>query len=475
MTSTTRGPAAAIFPILAINVAIFAMLQSLLVPVLPIIQADLGTTPAVVTWTLTAWLLTAAVSTPILGKVGDMIGKRRTIVIALGAAALGSLVATFAPNIELVIVGRVIQGFGAAVFPLTYGIARDEFPSARMPSIIGALSAIMGIGSGLGTVLAGPIESAFGWRGLFWIPMILFVASATATRFVVPESPQRTGGKINWLAAVLLAGWLVSLLLPLSFGTRWGWASTNVIGLFIAAAVLFAAWIAVEVRSANPLIDMKLMRLPGIWTNNLTALLFGASMFGVWAFLPQLAQLPASAGFGFGASVTQSGLLMLPMLVAMAVAGFASGPIVPVVGFKYQLALGAAFVALSSAALALFHASQWEVSVAGAVFGLGLGFGIAAMASLIVQTAPAGQTGVASGMNSNLRTIGGAIGAALMSALVTGNLQANGQPAEIGFVTGFFAMAGLATLAIAVAFLVPGTRRATVAMDPLEQLVPAEA
>jgi len=475
MANPSSGRPAAIFPILAINVAIFSMLQSLLVPVLPIIQADLRTTPAVVTWTLTAWLLTAAVSTPILGKIGDMIGKRRTIVIALGAAALGSLVASVSPNIELVIAGRVIQGLGAAVFPLTYGIARDEFPTARMPSIIGALSAIIGIGSGLGTILAGPIEGLFGWRGLFWIPMILFVLSAAATRLVVPESPTRTGGRINFVAAILLAGWLVSLLLPLSFGTRWGWASSNVIGLFSAAVVLFAAWMVVEIRSANPLIDMKLMRLPGIWTNNLTALLFGASMFGVFAFLPQLAQLPASAGFGFGATVTQSGLLMLPMLVAMAVAGFASGPIVHVVGFKYQLAMGAAFVAVSSAALALFHATQWEVSAAGAVFGLGLGFGIAAMASLIVQTAPAGQTGVASGMNSNLRTIGGAIGAALMSALVTGHLQANGQPAEIGFVAGFFAMSALATLAIAVAFLVPGTRRATVAMDPMEQLVPAEA
>ena len=459
MTQPSSGPRAAIFPIIAINVGIFAMLQSLLVPVLPIIQRDLNTTPAVVTWTLTAWLLTAAVATPILGKVGDMIGKRRTIALSLLAAALGSLVAGLAPNIELVIAGRVIQGMGAAVFPLTYGIARDEFPAARIPSIIGALSAIMAIGSGLGTILAGPIEASVGWRGLFWIPMLLFVASAIATRLVVPESPVRNGGRINWLAAILLAGWLVTLLLPLSFGTRWGWASTNVIGLLLAAVVLFATWMAVEIRSANPLIDMKLMRLPGIWTNNLIALLFGASMFGVWAFLPQLAQLPASAGFGFGASVTQSGLLILPMLVTMAIAGFASGPLVPVVGFKYQLAAGAAFVALSSAGIALFHASQWELALAGAVFGLGLGFGIAAMASLIVQTAPAGQTGVASGMNSNLRTIGGAIGAALMSALVTGNLQANGQPAEAGFVAGFLAMAALATLAMAVAFLVPGTRR----------------
>lgn len=302
--------------------------------------------------------------------------------------------------------------------------------------------------------------------------MLVFVAGAVTTRFAIPESPQRSGGRINWLAAVLLAGWLVTLLLPLSFGTRWGWASANVIGLFVASGLIFAAWATVEIRSANPLIDMKLMRLPAIWTNNLTALLFGAAMFGVFAFLPQLAQMPASAGFG--ASVTQSGLLILPMTIAMAIAGFLSGPLVPVVPFKQQLAAGAAFVAASSVGLAMFHATQMQIMIAGGVSGLGLGFGIAAMASLIVQTAPANQIGVASGMNSNLRTIGGSIGAALMSALVTGNLQGNGMPAEAGFVEGFYAMGALATVAILVAFLVPGKRRAT-APDVVLGALAAEA
>ncbi len=246
MNSPLRGPSAAVFPVLAINIGAFALLQSLLVPVLPTIQRDLGTTPSVVTWTLTAWLLTAAVATPILGKIGDMIGKRRTILISLFAAALGSLIATFAPNIELVIAGRVVQGLAAGIFPLTYGIIRDEFPATRLPGMIGAVSAIIAIGSGLGTVLAGPIDALFGWRALFWIPMLVFLGGAAATRLVVPESEVRNGGTINWIAASLLAGWLVALLLPLSFGTQWGWTSPNVIGLSLAAIALFAPWVAVE-------------------------------------------------------------------------------------------------------------------------------------------------------------------------------------------------------------------------------------
>jgi MFS family permease len=460
MTSPLRGPSAAVFPVLAINIGAFALLQSLLVPVLPTIQRDLATTPSVVTWTLTAWLLTAAVATPILGKVGDMIGKRRTIMISLFAAALGSLIATLAPTIELVITGRVVQGLAAGIFPLTYGIIRDEFPAAKLPGMIGAVSAIIAIGSGLGTVLAGPIDALFGWRALFWIPMLVFLGGAAATRLVVPESEVRNGGSINWLAATLMAGWLVALLLPLSFGTQWGWTSPSVIGLGLAAVLLFAGWVMVETRASNPLIDMKLMRLTPIWTNNLASLLFGAAMFGVFAFLPQLAQMPAAAGFGFGASVTESGFLILPMTLAMAVAGFLSGRVSAVIGAKYQLVGAAAAVALASVALALLHDSPLEIMLAGGLFGIGLGFGVAATASLIVLTAPAGQIGVASGMNSNLRTIGGSIGAALMSALVTGNLQANDLPAEAGFTQGFLAMGGLAAIAILVALLVPDHRPA---------------
>ncbi len=219
---------------------------------------------------------------------------------------------------------------------------------------------------------------------------------------------------------------------------------------------------------------MKLMRLTSIWTNNLASLLFGASMFGVFAFLPQLAQMPAAAGFGFGASVTESGFLILPMTLAMAVAGFLSGRVSALIGAKYQLVGSAAAVALASVALALLHASQIQIMLAGGLFGIGLGFGVAATASLIVQTAPAGQIGVASGMNSNLRTIGGSIGAALMSALVTGNLQANGLPAEAGFTEGFLAMGGLAGVAILIALLVPD-HRPTTAPLPAARLARAKA
>ncbi|HEV2515239.1 MAG TPA: MFS transporter [Devosia sp.] len=458
-TSKSSSPSLT-FMVLAVGAASFSMLQSLLAPVLPTLQNELDTSQSAVSWVLIAWLLSAAVATPILGKVGDMIGKARTLVLALAAIGLGSLIAALAPSIELVIAGRIVQGLGGAIVPLSFGIIRDEFPPARVPSAVGILSAVIAVGSGVGTILAGPIVDLFGWHGLFWVPLAVVTVTATLAFFFVPESPVKSGGTINWLAAALLAAWLIALLLPLSLGTRWGWGSPEVIGLFVAAVVLAAAWVTVEVRSANPVIDMKMMRLPAVWTSNLVALLFGAAMFAVWVFLPQLIQVPSSAGYGFGATVSEAGWVMLPMLVSMAVAGVFSGRLARLVPFKLQLAGASAVIALSCVSLALLHQSIWEVALVSGVYGIGLGLAYAALTSVIVQSVPASQTGTAIGMNANIRTIGGAIGTAVMTAVVTARHTADGVPAEQGFVTGFLLFAGVAALAMVVSLLIPGARRA---------------
>jgi MFS family permease len=207
------------------------------------------------------------------------------------------------------------------------------------------------------------------------------------------------------------------------------------------------------------LIDMRMMRLPAVWTTNLVALLFGAGMFAAYAFVPQFMQIPRAAGYGFGASVTRAGLLMLPMLVAMAVAGSLSGPIASRVDVKAQLVLGSGFGLIACIAFAAFHASPWEVALAGAIFGVGIGLAYASMTSLIVQSVPRSQTGAASGMNANIRTIGGSIGTAVVSSIITGHLQASGLPFESGFTNAFTVLACVAGAAVVLALLVPATRR----------------
>ena len=448
-----------IFGILAIGLASLTMLQSLVVPVLPALQREFHTSPSLITWTLTAWLLSAAIATPILGRVGDMVGKRRTLLVVLAALTAGSLIAATAPTIGVLLIGRVVQGLGGAMFPLAFGIIRDNLPAARVPAAIGALSAVIAVGSGLGTILAGPIVEALGWRWLFWIPLITTAVAGLLAAVVIPESTSRAGGRINWLAAVLLAGWLVALLMPLSEGMVWGWGSPIVIGLFALAAVLLAAWIVVEVRSTNPLIDMRIMRLPGVWTVNLAALFVGAGMFGIFAFFPRFVQTPTSAGYGFGATVGESGILMLPMLIAMAAAGFVSGPLGRRVGFTSQLVGGAVLMVLAALGFAFVHDSMVAISVEAGITGLGLGIAYAAMTSLIVQAVPASQTGVASGMNANIRTIGGALGSTIMAAIVTGSLEPSGLPQESGYTSGYLVLAIFAFGAVVAGLILPVLRR----------------
>jgi EmrB/QacA subfamily drug resistance transporter len=459
------------FAVLAAATASFSLLQSLLNPVLPTIQHDLHTTQSAVTWVITGWLLSAAIATPLLGRAGDMIGKRRALLIVLGAVIIGDLLAALAPTLGILIVARLIQGLGGAIFPLAFGIVRDEFPARRVSSAVGAISAIIAVGGGLGVVLAGPIVGALGWRWLFWIPMAVTAVVGIFAAVIVPESPSRPGGRVNLGGAALLAGWLVAVLLPLSEANTWGWSSPLTIGLFVLAAVLIAVWIRVEYVSANPVIDMRMMRLPTIWTTNLVALLFGAGMFATYAFLPQFTQTPTSTGYGLGATVTESGLLLLPMLVTMAVTGFLSGPIAPYLSFRLQLALGSAVIAVAAILFVVLHSAPWEVALASGIFGLGLGIAYSAMSSLIVQGVPSHQTGAASGMSVNIRTIGGAIGTAVVSSIVTSSTDARGLPLESAYTTAFIVLAGFSMAAFVASFLVPSIRRTRAMAEPAPESV----
>src|SRR5579872_4411426 len=232
-----------ILGVLSLSGGAYAMLQSLVVPALPVLQHDLRTTPAGVAWVFTAYLLAASVVTPIAGRLGDMFGKKRVLVITLAGLAIGSLLAAVVHTLPLMIVARTIQGLGGAVFPLAFGIVRDEFPRERVAGAIALISGILGIGGGLGIVLAGPILQHLGYHWLFWFPLAVTAVSALAAIVYIPESPVRAPGEIHWLGAVLLSAWLVCLLLGVSEASTWGWGSGRTLGLFAAAAVLAGGWI----------------------------------------------------------------------------------------------------------------------------------------------------------------------------------------------------------------------------------------
>jgi MFS family permease len=357
------------------------------------------------------------------------------------------------------IVARVIQGLAGGMLPLGFGIIREEFPAERVAGAVGILAALTAVGGSLGIVLAGPIVDALGWRWLFWLPGIATAVAAVAAVLLVPQSLVRSPGTISWLPAILLSGWLVLLLVPLGEASVWGWGSPRVTGLLAGAVVIAAAWVWSELRAATPLIDMKMMRLPAVWTNNLVALLIGVGLYAMFAFLPEFVQTPSAAGYGFGASITRAGLMLLPSGITMFVTGVFTGSLTRRFGGKALVVAGCVVGCAAMAIFAFAHASEWEIYLANGILGVGFGLAFSAMSANVVAAVPAEQTGVATGMNANIRTIGGSIGAAAMASIVTAKLEPSGLPVESGYTAGFAVMAAVLVVAALAGLLIPSPRR----------------
>jgi EmrB/QacA subfamily drug resistance transporter len=446
--------------VLAVAALSYALLQTMVAPALPAIQRELDTSTTAVTWVLTVYLLTASIATPVLGRLGDIFGKERMLVAVLCVFAAGSLVAALSHSIEMLVAGRAIQGAGGAIFPLAFGIIRDEFPAERVATGIGLISATFGIGGGGGLVLSGLIVDHLSYEWIFWFGFAVVVLAIVATHLWVPESPVKAPARIDFAGAALLSAALVCLLLALSEGGRWGWGSPEIVGLFAAAAAILAGWVSFERRLPAPLVDIGLLRTRAVWTTNLTAFLTGLGMFGSFILIPQFVQTPESAGYGFGADVTAAGLFMLPSAAVMLVAGPLAGTLAGRVGPKVPLMIGTAATAVSFALLALAHSEPWHVIAGVTLLGFGIGMSFASMANIIVEAVPQTQTGEATGMNTIMRTVGGAFGGQLAAVIVAEHVTAGSAfPSESGFTTAFVIGAVALALALAAAAGIPGRRR----------------
>ncbi len=467
-TDTERTHPTLILVVLSLAGVSYAMLSSSVVPALPTMERALHTNETDITWLLTAYLLSASVGTAILGRLGDMYGKERLLLATLAILGAGTLLAAVSSSLALIIVGRFIQGASGGIFPLAFGIVRDEFPREKVAGSIGLLSAILGVGGGVGIILSGVIVEHLNYHWLFWIPLFATVIAAVATWRFIPESPVRVPGRINWLAAALMTIGISMVLLAVSETTTWGWGSAKTIGLILAGLLVTAAWIAVETRSRNPLIDMTMMRIRGVWTTNLAAFLLGAGMYASFIVFPQFAQLPKSTGFGFGASVVVSGLYLLPSTIGMTILGIFAGRISARFGSRMALLAGTAFTTAAFAMLAIEHSHPIDLLVAASLLGIGIGLAFAALGNLIVQAVSSHQTGVASGMNTVMRTLGGALGGQLSATFIAAH-TIHGQPAVTGFTETFVMATGFLVVCLLAGALVPKT------LTPPDVELPREA
>jgi EmrB/QacA subfamily drug resistance transporter len=450
-----RQHAGLTFAVLALGGISYALLQSLVAPALPEIQHALRTSEDSVSWVLTSYLLSASVATPLIGRLGDMHGKERMLLIVLALLSVGTLISALASALPLMIVGRVVQGAAGGIFPLAFGIIRDEFPRARVASRIGLMSALLGVGGGAGVVLAGPIVDNLSYHYLFWLPLIPILVATVATHFFVPESPIKVPGRVNYVAAALMSLGMVAVLVAVSETPTWHWLSWKTIGCLLIGIVFLALWVRSESRSEQPLVDMAMMRIRGVWTTNAVAFLLGFGMYASFILLPQYVETPTRAGYGFGATVTEAGLFMVPSTITMLIFGAQTGRLERLFGSKPPLLAGGFFAMVSFFMLTFARDERWEIYVAAALLGAGIGLAFAAMANLIIESVGPAQTGVATGMNTVTRTVGGAFGGAATASIIAGTIGRTGYPSAHGYTAAFALCGGALAIGVVVGLLIP--------------------
>ncbi|MEV8517198.1 MFS transporter [Dactylosporangium sp. NPDC051484] len=442
--------------------ASYCMLQSTAVTALPRIQEQVGATQSAASWVMTAFLISSSVATPILGRLGDAYGKKRLTLVTLVLLAAGSVLAAIATNIAVLIVARVVQGVAGGLFPLAFGMVRDEMPTRLVPIGISLISSLMAIGFAAGMMTSGPILHAFGYGWIFLLPGLVAALAAVAMLFLVPESPTRSRERVPLLPALLLAGWLVPLLVGVTSAPAAGWISLRALGLIALAVVACAVWAVVEWRLPVPLIDLRMMTVRGVWSANVVALTTGLAMFAGFTFYPQFSQVPRSEGYGLGASVIEAGHITLPQTVGAFALGFLVPMVARRIGTRQVVVAGSLLTAAGAGMAAYFHDETWQMYVVSGLTGVGVAAVYACLANAVVAAVRPDQTGAVTGMNANIRTIGGAFGSAIAATLIAARTGPTGYPAEQGYVNVFTFIMMAAVLAAAAGLLIPsGGRRTT--------------
>ncbi|MFF1272741.1 MFS transporter [Streptomyces marokkonensis] len=454
MTQTTSDrpsgrAGGAVVPVLAFAGIVVAVMQTLLVPVIKDLPLLLDTTPADATWVLTSTLLSGAVSTPIMGRLGDLHGKRRMLVASLAVMVVGALVSALTSDLLLMIAGRTLQGVAMGAIPLGIGLMRDMLPRERLGSAMALMSSSIGVGGGLALPAAALVAQYSDWHVLYFGAAGLGVLAIALTLAVVPESPVRAPGTFDLPGALGLSAGLVLLLLPVSKGGDWGWTSGTTLGLLGAAATVLLLWGVMELRVAAPLVDLRTTARREVLLTNLASIMVGVSFFVVSLVLPQLLQLPASTGHGLGQSMVVAGLCVAPLGLTMMFTAPVYARLSARYGPKTTLILGLLIIAAGYAGgLGLMDAA-WQTVVTSVVLGAGIGLAYSSLPALIIGAVPASETGAANGLNTLMRSIGTSVSSAVIGMVLANTADTVGG-VEIPTLHGFRLSFVIATAAVAV-------------------------
>lgn len=462
-SGTTPGPARSrlVVPVLAFCGMVVAVMQTLVVPLLPHVPALTGASAGAAGWLVTITLLTGAVFTPVLGRVGDMYGKRRVLLASLGVLTLGSVLCAVSSDIGVLITGRGLQGTALAVIPLGISIIRDELPAARILPSIALMSSTLGIGAAIGVPLAAVVTEKFDWHTMFWASAALGLIDLLLVLWIVPESAVRSPGRFDVPGTLGLTALLVGVLLAITQGSAWGWTSPRTLGLLGASVAVGLLWGWYELRTSSPIMDLRVSARPAVLLANIAALLIGFSFYANSLVTAQLVQEPTSTGYGLGASLVVSGLCLLPGGLSMVALSPLSARISATYGPRTALALGALVMTLGYVVRVFTSHSLWLIVAGATVVSCGTALAYSALPALVMRAVPVGETASANGLNTLMRSVGQACCSAVVTAVLAHlTFVAAGRTAPTlhAYLLIFVVAAGAALAALAVASFLPSDR-----------------
>ncbi|MDH6678987.1 MFS family permease [Rhodococcus sp. LBL1] len=453
-----RRSSALITAVLCLCGTLVSLQQTLVVPLLPDLRRILGVSADNAFWLVTVTLLTAAVATPIVSRLADMVGKKRMMLVSMTVMVSGSLLAAIGGTFVTVLIGRGMQGFASSLIAVGIGILRDELPREKVPAATALMSATLGMGSAMGLPLAGVIYPHLGWHAIFWISAAAGVLLLTAVAFVVPESKVRSPGRFDFLGAIILSVALTALLLGISKGGSWGWSSGRTIGCFVLAVVVLAIWVPYQLRVTDPMVNLRTSARRPVLLTNIASMIVGFAMFANMLATTQQLQMPESTGYGFGLSVLTAGLCMVPAGLSMVVFSPVSAKITTRFGARTTLITGALILAAAYVIRFSFNGSIPLIILGAMVVNIGTAITYSAMPILIMQSVPITETAASNGLNSLLRSIGTSTSSAVVTALLTAmtmDIAGVHLPTLDAFRTVFAVACGMALLAAAVAWFIP--------------------